>query len=130
MSSSVEVLELRCKGPQCLRIFLSGRAGTSTALATVVQLLEKQSCEHHCNPAAHNQPSLPLPCSLVAAEQGQRLHYWFPAPPRPWALYLPTYLCCNPLPGLQVAGSSRTKHSMVMWSARTLMSMSLQPFAL
>lgn len=57
-------------------------------------------------------PALQPGCSM--AEQGQRVHYWFPAPPRTWALDLPTYLSCDPLPGLQVAGSSRTKQSMAM----------------
>lgn len=70
-------LELSCRGPQRLRIFLSCLAGTSTALAAVVQLL-----------------------------------------------------CCDPLPGLQAADSSRTKQSMVIWSARMATSVSLQSFTL
>lgn len=121
-------LELTCRGSQRLRIFLSCRAGTSTALVTVVQLLEKQSCECHCNPAA---PTCTAPALLVARQsRGQCLHCRVPSPPRPWPLDLPTYLCCEPLPGLQAAGSSRTKQSMAMWSARTALSVSLQSFAL
>lgn len=79
----------------------------------------------------HQHP-LPLPCSLAVAWQSrdQRLHYQFPAPSSPWPLDLPTYLFCDPLPGLQAAGSSSTKQFMVMRSASTATSMSLQCLAL
>lgn len=123
-------LELARRGPQRLRIFLSGRAGTSTALVTVVQLLEKQSCAHHCNPAAPTSTAPALQPSCGTAEQGPTFVLSVSCPPRPLPLDLPTYLCCDPLPGLQAAGSSRTKQSMAMWSARTAMSLSLHSLAL
>lgn len=68
----------------------------------------------HITATLQHQHPLPLPCSLVVERQsrGQRLCYQFPAPPRPLPLDLPTYLCCDPLPGVQAAGSSRTKQSM------------------
>lgn len=123
-------LELTGRGPQPLRVFLSCRAGTSTALVTVVQLLEKQSCEHQCNPAAppSTAPALRPACGM--AEQGPLSALLLSCPTQGGPLDLPTYLCCDPLPRLQAAGSSRTKQSMVMWSARTATSMSLHSLTL
>lgn len=123
-------LELTGRGPQPLRVFLSCRAGTSTALVTVVQLSKKQSCEHQCNPAAPTSTAPALHPACGMAEQGPLCVLLFPAPCRPWPLALPTYLCCDPLPGLQAASSSRTKQSIVMWSARTATSMSLHSLTL
>lgn len=120
-------LELTRRGPQCL---LSCCAATSTALVTMVQLLEKQSCEHHCNPAAPTSTAPALQPGCGTAEQAPALALLVSCPTQPLASDFPTYLCHEPLPGLQAAGSSSTKQSMVRWSARTATSMSLQSLAL
>lgn len=145
-------LEVTCGGPQRLRVFLRCRAGTSTARVAVIQLLEKQSCEHQCNPAGLTSVVFhPTPAHGMA-EQGMMLAKpascqacrTAPSPARssllpmqgrkPHAGHIPstfcTYLCCDPSPRLQSVGGSRTKQSMAMRSARTATSTSLRSLAL